>query len=484
MEKQTVGQFLSALRRSNGFTQQDIAEKLGVSNKTVSCWERDAYSPDISVIPALAEIYGVTCDEILRARRSPSAVVSEGASNNSSEERSEKEASAVFRHKAESYENSQKIAISSVLFASLTAIVISFIVEQYTGIRLLAFSIAAPVVFISCFVLIIVNYRLNFALSDDKRAFEYKKRMFRRKNKALNILVILFAALLPYGIYINYNFKYYLFSVAFAVVACMIVTVAELSRRVKKPQYYSPLPVKSRKALLTLSVVLFVAALASTFAYGTTLPKRYEIVYGEDQVVICKSLDELTELLERRTLPDCYKEVKVIVEGNTNNIIEYEVPPNDFNERDLALYPTRSINSDDNGQSIRVVISYPVWNVDYEYRDPESGEKKTGTKSICVYNENYQTSYRIDRSDQSYEVHTLTDLSTPPYSVALDNSNDYWQMLFGAVAAAIAFSVLGITYAAVRIHFKKHNKINTDAEKTDEAACEDREGGERSEIAS
>ena len=45
MEKQTIGQFLSALRRSNGYTQQGVAEKLGVSNKTVSCWERDAYSP-------------------------------------------------------------------------------------------------------------------------------------------------------------------------------------------------------------------------------------------------------------------------------------------------------------------------------------------------------------------------------------------------------------------------------------------------------
>lgn len=71
MEKQTIGQFLSALRRSTGYTQQDVADKLGVSNKTVSCWERDASCPDISMIPAIAELYGVTCDEILRAKKSP-----------------------------------------------------------------------------------------------------------------------------------------------------------------------------------------------------------------------------------------------------------------------------------------------------------------------------------------------------------------------------------------------------------------------------
>ena len=73
MEKQTIGQFLSALRRSTGYTQQDVADKLGVSNKTVSCWERDASCPDISMIPAIAELYGVTCDEILRAKNLPSS---------------------------------------------------------------------------------------------------------------------------------------------------------------------------------------------------------------------------------------------------------------------------------------------------------------------------------------------------------------------------------------------------------------------------
>ncbi|MCL2677434.1 MAG: helix-turn-helix transcriptional regulator [Clostridiales bacterium] len=69
MEKKTIGGFISALRKSNGLTQQEMADKLNVSNKTVSKWERDESCPDIGLIPAIAELYGVTCDEILLGER-------------------------------------------------------------------------------------------------------------------------------------------------------------------------------------------------------------------------------------------------------------------------------------------------------------------------------------------------------------------------------------------------------------------------------
>jgi transcriptional regulator with XRE-family HTH domain len=64
MEKKTIGSFLAALRKANGLTQ-----KQNVSDKAVSRWERDECAPDLSLIPVLAEIYGVTSDEILRGQR-------------------------------------------------------------------------------------------------------------------------------------------------------------------------------------------------------------------------------------------------------------------------------------------------------------------------------------------------------------------------------------------------------------------------------
>jgi len=69
MERRTIGAFLAVLRKANGMTQQQVADRLNVSNKTVSKWERDESLPDITLIPALAEMFHVTSDEILRGQR-------------------------------------------------------------------------------------------------------------------------------------------------------------------------------------------------------------------------------------------------------------------------------------------------------------------------------------------------------------------------------------------------------------------------------
>ena len=69
MERKTIGAFLSALRKANGMTQQEVADKLNVSNKTVSKWERDEGYPEIMMLPAIAELYSVSVDEILRGER-------------------------------------------------------------------------------------------------------------------------------------------------------------------------------------------------------------------------------------------------------------------------------------------------------------------------------------------------------------------------------------------------------------------------------
>ena len=74
MEKQTIGKFIAALRKAHGMTQKELGEKLYVSDKTVSRWERDECDPELHLIPVIAEVFGVTADELLRGqRRSESA---------------------------------------------------------------------------------------------------------------------------------------------------------------------------------------------------------------------------------------------------------------------------------------------------------------------------------------------------------------------------------------------------------------------------
>ncbi len=69
MEKNTIGKFISALRRSAGMTQRELGEKLFVSDKTVSRWERDECTPELNLIPAIADLFGITADELLRGER-------------------------------------------------------------------------------------------------------------------------------------------------------------------------------------------------------------------------------------------------------------------------------------------------------------------------------------------------------------------------------------------------------------------------------
>ncbi|MBQ8719116.1 MAG: helix-turn-helix domain-containing protein [Clostridia bacterium] len=69
MEKKTIGSFISALRRAAGMTQRDLAEQLNVSDKAVSRWERDESAPDLTLLPLIADLFGITVDELLRGQR-------------------------------------------------------------------------------------------------------------------------------------------------------------------------------------------------------------------------------------------------------------------------------------------------------------------------------------------------------------------------------------------------------------------------------
>lgn len=68
MENMTMGKRIMSLRKEQGLTQEQLAEKLGVSAQAVSKWENDVSCPDISIIPLLADVLRVSTDELLGAK--------------------------------------------------------------------------------------------------------------------------------------------------------------------------------------------------------------------------------------------------------------------------------------------------------------------------------------------------------------------------------------------------------------------------------
>lgn len=65
MDQAKIGKHLAALRRGAGMTQEALAGRIGVTNKTVSRWETGRYLPDIEALALLAKEFGTTVDALL-----------------------------------------------------------------------------------------------------------------------------------------------------------------------------------------------------------------------------------------------------------------------------------------------------------------------------------------------------------------------------------------------------------------------------------
>ena len=69
MDQKKIGNFLKDLRKEKSLTQEQVAEKLGVSSRTISRWETGAYMPDISMLVDIAEMYDVDVREVIDGER-------------------------------------------------------------------------------------------------------------------------------------------------------------------------------------------------------------------------------------------------------------------------------------------------------------------------------------------------------------------------------------------------------------------------------
>ena len=69
MDQIKVGAFLKDLRKEKGITQEQLAEKLGVTGRTISRWETGKNMPDISLLVEIAEFFDVSIPEIIKGER-------------------------------------------------------------------------------------------------------------------------------------------------------------------------------------------------------------------------------------------------------------------------------------------------------------------------------------------------------------------------------------------------------------------------------
>lgn len=71
MMNNSMGEIISSLRKEKGMTQKELADKLGITDKAVSKWERNVSFPDTATIPKLAEILDVSVEELMNVKITP-----------------------------------------------------------------------------------------------------------------------------------------------------------------------------------------------------------------------------------------------------------------------------------------------------------------------------------------------------------------------------------------------------------------------------
>ena len=65
MDQIKIGRFIAERRKMKDFTQSQLAEKLGITDRAVSKWETETTLPDVTMLPAIASFFDISIDELL-----------------------------------------------------------------------------------------------------------------------------------------------------------------------------------------------------------------------------------------------------------------------------------------------------------------------------------------------------------------------------------------------------------------------------------
>ena len=131
MNQKQIGNFIAQKRKEKNLTQMQLAEILGVSNKTVSKWERAESSPDISILVDIADIFGVSLDYLVRSENIEETV------------RENRKSEKTYNRKVITY-MSETIPVAIALFA----FIITSLVTKTATFQWLYFIYTLPIVLI------------------------------------------------------------------------------------------------------------------------------------------------------------------------------------------------------------------------------------------------------------------------------------------------------------------------------------------------
>ncbi len=197
MEKKTIGGFIAALRKANGMTQKDLAERLNVSDKTVSRWERDDGAPDLAVIPVIAEIFNVTCDELLRGERKSPIERADATEESEPTPKAEKQRQRLLKSTLSQYKNHTYIAMCVSVIGIIVALICNLaflkaILGFFLGAIFFAASIVCQAVFVNK-----AFFSVEDAGLDERVLSDFKRKVINFAEKSIGLTVVFIGFTFP-----------------------------------------------------------------------------------------------------------------------------------------------------------------------------------------------------------------------------------------------------------------------------------------------
>lgn len=204
MEKKTIGKFIAALRKANGMTQRELGEKLFVSDKTVSRWECEECTPELSLIPSIAEIFGITTDELLRGERNNPDTFENAEKNERQKAKSDKQFKLMLENKKRKYRKLTIISVGITILGFIAAMIanLGFSKGLIAFCIAFAFGVGSEI----CQICFAINARILIDNDDDAyndRIISTNTDFIKTAVKVSFVNIFLFAFCLPLVTLIN-----------------------------------------------------------------------------------------------------------------------------------------------------------------------------------------------------------------------------------------------------------------------------------------
>lgn len=301
MEKQTIGKFIAALRKVNGMTQSELAERLSVTNKSVSKWERDECYPDLTLIPLIAEIFNVTSDEILKGARITNTAAADPDTVKSESPKTEKQISRLIQKAILNFRQLSFIAFST----GLIALFILFIGME-TAIDGVSFVIFA-VSFLGIVLQIMFSNRARAALFSIDDEVMSDKRLLRaaRTIERYNFNIVLMNAVSVSAIILLYAttifnrlnshecslaFKNFMYINLICYILAVYICAYVIKTLVTDKKYYD-IPEDEKAKLKKLNIIC--CAVAAVFLTVSAVLIILSFILPNLPVVFLSTIDEL-----------------------------------------------------------------------------------------------------------------------------------------------------------------------------------------------